>query len=384
MAAIIRVKRKRDEDPAEALILACKKRRDDEPKTDTSSSPEITEVLKFAGTIPSKDVSVSSKIRDAIRKEKLQREYKRHSTDIHNRTRQHVRARSGRNRYQVITSHRAILLDSLDDVDECNEEHTAVDTDKTRCVTGCTEVLAVSQAAASRNKVSAVGAEGCVSDVTELKSERVFCLYDVENVRSENGDISVQPALPTSDLGEVTCNDMPMIRERVQTTREPENAMAASHGADFVYDLYYTNREGFDFQALERILRIEACGEGDLQAELVDDVDEEVYEDDDDSNDEGNWRNDYPDEDPDFYENEEDDFLNDDGLNQDHMLMENGYSLEDYMASRCNLEDAEDLSSDDDEEEDGCVQGPTTQRSYDSYLRSVKRELGGSRDGCKT
>lgn len=112
-----------------------------------------------------------------------------------------------------------------------------------------------------------------------------------------------------------------MIHEHVQRTRRSGEATGASHGADFVYDLYYTNREGFDFRALERILRIEACGEGDLRPDLVDEDDEaEVYEDDDDSNDEGNWRNDYPDEDPNFYENEEDDFLYDDGkINKRYM-----------------------------------------------------------------
>jgi hypothetical protein len=35
-----------------------------------------------------------------------------------------------------------------------------------------------------------------------------------------------------------------------------------------------------------------------------DDELQEYYEDEDDSNDEGNWRNDYPDEDPFIYENE--------------------------------------------------------------------------------
>lgn len=138
---------------------------------------------------------MSSKIRDAIRKEKLQREYKRHSTDIPNKTRQHVRARSGRNRYQVITSHRAIHLDSLDDVDgEGSKQHTAVDSgEKTRCVTGCTDASAISPAAAATSeKDSAAGAESRSSDGAGLKSDKVFCLYDVENVHSENDDKSVQ------------------------------------------------------------------------------------------------------------------------------------------------------------------------------------------------
>ncbi len=70
----------------------------------------------------------------------------------------------------------------------------------------------------------------------------------------------------------------------------------------YVYDLYYFNNRDFDFRALENILAIEALKEeyiypSDEEAEY-----REVYEDEDDSNDEDNWRNDYPDEDPRYYD----------------------------------------------------------------------------------
>lgn len=72
----------------------------------------------------------------------------------------------------------------------------------------------------------------------------------------------------------------------------------------YVYDLYYTNGGNVDFKALENILYIEALhDELELHNDREEDCDE-VYDDDDDSNDESNWRNDYPDEDPRFFENE--------------------------------------------------------------------------------
>ncbi len=79
-----------------------------------------------------------------------------------------------------------------------------------------------------------------------------------------------------------------MVRQRVPT--------------QYVYDLYYMNNPDFDFRALEHVLAIEARDE----AELVPDEAEpdEYYEDEDDSNDEDNWRNDYPDEDPRFYDHD--------------------------------------------------------------------------------
>ena len=51
MASVIRVKRRRGEDPAEALLLSCKRLRQSE-----ESQPEskIESVLSFAGTISSK------------------------------------------------------------------------------------------------------------------------------------------------------------------------------------------------------------------------------------------------------------------------------------------------------------------------------------------
>ena len=98
----------------------------------------------------------------------------------------------------------------------------------------------------------------------------------------------------------ITCNSVAMIRERVK------NAIP-----EYVYDLYYMNNPDFDFQALENVLAIEARD----QVEYVSDIPdcEDVYDDEDDSNDEGNWRNDYPDEDPKFYENDDSDYMYDYG-----------------------------------------------------------------------
>ena len=54
-----------------------------------------------------------------------------------------------------------------------------------------------------------------------------------------------------------------------------------------------------DFRALESILAIEACADEYLHSYRDDGGMFNVDEDDSDSNDEDNWRNDYPDSDPD-------------------------------------------------------------------------------------
>ena len=48
MAAIVRIKRRRDQDPAESLLISCKRKKLDEAET-----PLIQNVFKFAGTVSS-------------------------------------------------------------------------------------------------------------------------------------------------------------------------------------------------------------------------------------------------------------------------------------------------------------------------------------------
>ena len=74
----------------------------------------------------------------------------------------------------------------------------------------------------------------------------------------------------------------------------------------YVYDLYYINNPEFDFGAMDRVSSIEAYHHDILSSDQEREGYEEIYDDEDDSNDEDNWRNDYPDEDPYFYENDYD------------------------------------------------------------------------------
>ena len=89
------------------------------------------------------------------------------------------------------------------------------------------------------------------------------------------------------------CNGVPLEKELI-----------SERGSDdqYVYDLYYTNSRDFDFRLLENVLTVEAFGR-DAVRNTDDDDDYGDYED-EDSNDEGNWRNDYPEEDPGFIDNQ--------------------------------------------------------------------------------
>ena len=101
----------------------------------------------------------------------------------------------------------------------------------------------------------------------------------------------------------------------MQRTRVEAPDVAHTLDSEYVYDLYYMNNYQFDFRMLENVLAIEAQHSEDLYFDYRDDAVCEVYDDDSDSNDEDNWRNDYPEEDPHFYENETAEYAYGDGKN---------------------------------------------------------------------
>jgi len=62
----------------------------------------------------------------------------------------------------------------------------------------------------------------------------------------------VLPKKPQSSGSVITCNDIPLVRETVQ---EPD---AVDDDDNFVYDVYHTNDDQFDFESLQHVLAIQA------------------------------------------------------------------------------------------------------------------------------
>ena len=83
---------------------------------------------------------------------------------------------------------------------------------------------------------------------------------------------------------------------------------------DYVYDLYYTNNRDLHLQLLENSLSLAMLDYHMPQLDdHVDDDGDDLYDDDDDENEESNWRNDYPDEDPRYFENDDVEYYYGDG-----------------------------------------------------------------------
>ncbi|OWF41835.1 probable RNA polymerase II nuclear localization protein SLC7A6OS [Mizuhopecten yessoensis] len=353
MATIVRVKRRRADEPVENIVVSCKRRKNDTEDSNLQSS------LKFAGTAKSRD-DVSKHIRDAIRKDKLQKEYKQHHVDVSDKTRQNHRQQVKAARFKVTSSFRAIALDNLDlpqDETDIENKENQEPTTSEEGAAGSSVVVNKAGSSASENQASS----------------SVFRLYDVEAAGGSRTPPTYESVVQQSQSSSgITCNAVPLVQERV-----PQST--ASQDEDYVYDLYFTNNRDFSFKLLENALTIEAFGSDFVHDYMPHREDEEVYEDEDDSNDEDNWRNDYPDEDPHIVDNQLDSdyFYSGDVVERQAFGDAGDAGLAEWMHTRCNIEDADELSSG---EEDSAYSGEplnpvSTSNSYQSYYRKVCREM---------
>ncbi|VEN45934.1 unnamed protein product [Callosobruchus maculatus] len=112
MAAIVRVKRRLNEKPLEALILNCKRRRVDE--YENSKTELASTILKFAGTIK-EDENVLSHIKkqNIADLEQLKDQFKKHQVSISEKLRTERQEKSKSNRYRIINCFRSGYADPV-------------------------------------------------------------------------------------------------------------------------------------------------------------------------------------------------------------------------------------------------------------------------------
>uniref|UniRef100_A0A8C3KJQ6 Probable RNA polymerase II nuclear localization protein SLC7A6OS n=1 Tax=Calidris pygmaea TaxID=425635 RepID=A0A8C3KJQ6_9CHAR len=270
-AAVLRVKRKRGgTEPAEALLLACKRPR-------TGGGPPVEKGLfTLVATVSSKNEPLQKYVQEVITREKAAQSL-RPSLGSTQRIVQELRSskqeKRKENRYRVVASHRP----------SCAQPATP-----------------------ARNGEPSIGGDRSDSEATEYSSQKEsgavdessdgcgrFQLFDIEQEEEVVEESSVTAANPQkTDPDVILCNAVEMIRERLNVSEDSKKEHREKE--EYVYDIYYmeTSAPGW----IENILSVQPYRE---EYELVDndDVAGEIYEDEDDENDENNWRNDYPDED---------------------------------------------------------------------------------------
>ncbi|NXS98613.1 S7A6O protein, partial [Jacana jacana] len=274
-AAVLRVKRKRGgTEPAEALLLACKRLR-----TECGDGGQAVEksLFKLVATVSSKNEPVQKYVQEVIAREKAAQSLQPSLGSIRRITqelRSATRERRKESRYRVIASHRP---DSAQTAVPVRSGQASIDGD--RSDSAATEDAGQKESGAMEKSLDCCGK---------------FQLFDIEQEEEVVEDSSVTAANPQlrPDPDVILCNAVEMIRERLNVS---EDGKKEQHEKDqYVYDIYCleTSAPGW----IENILSVQPYRE---EYELVheDDVAGEIHEDEDDENDENNWRNDYPDED---------------------------------------------------------------------------------------
>ncbi|NXS52827.1 S7A6O protein, partial [Brachypteracias leptosomus] len=261
--AVLRVKRKRGgTEPAEALLLACKRLRTEQGGVE----PVERSLFKLVATVPSKNEPIQKYVQEVITRDRAARRLRPPSGSTQ-RILQELRcsreAQRKESRYRVTASHRPACAQPL--------PTTAAGT-------------AGSGDASPGESRAAAKSSDCCGD---------FQLFDIEQEEEVGGDSSVAAANPQqkTDPDVILCNAVEMIRERLNVSEDGRKEHCEKED-EYVYDIYYMETSAW----IQNILSVQPYRE---EYELVDDdpVPGEIYEDEDDENDENNWRNDYPDED---------------------------------------------------------------------------------------
>lgn len=103
MSAVIRVKRRFDEDPLDALVLNCKRRKTNK---ECSSATDLSAILKFAGTTERQEDDVLQHIKCQT-KSKIEENFKGNSSSIKDKLRDEILFSSKTNRYKIVNLRRS-------------------------------------------------------------------------------------------------------------------------------------------------------------------------------------------------------------------------------------------------------------------------------------
>ncbi|XP_069691636.1 probable RNA polymerase II nuclear localization protein SLC7A6OS [Periplaneta americana] len=238
MAAVVRLKRSLDEEPLEALVLACKRKKLGDDRATEKAEIPFTTILQFAGTVKDQEEDVVSHITNVIKKDK-KKFGPRHTADITAKLRTELKEAAQENRFKVVNCFRDL---KESEILESEKKPTQSDEDRKEPLT--------------------------IVDVVSHK---------VDEKESSSQSTQSQVEVDTRD-----------------DESSPEKG--------YVYDLYYTNVAGSDgLVDLDNLLSVHPLRQADWTYYNPEDSSDMSQEDDDeeeeDSNDENNWRNDYPDSD---------------------------------------------------------------------------------------
>ncbi|CAJ1048470.1 probable RNA polymerase II nuclear localization protein SLC7A6OS [Xyrichtys novacula] len=238
---ILRVKRKRGTDPADALLLACKRIRPESSQSSAETVPEPNEaevensVFKLVATVATQDAPVQTQVRQALARPRTAhalRPSAGSSQRIVGDLRSTKWSTRREERYRILSSHRTGLSSPVEQQplqSDTPESMIEVGKEHQKCL-GLGEI-----------------------QVVDLIHEDV-----------EEQDKSLGKTV-SSDPEVILCNNTKMLRERLSVSGERLGEEHREQDADYVYDLYY--QETVTPGWIQDILSVRAYAD---EGELVD------------------------------------------------------------------------------------------------------------------
>jgi len=253
----------------------------------TSDTSTVERVFKFVGSVPQGDdvkrKDLLARIhKQSISHENLAKSHIQSQQTIQDRLRQQKKLLDQEARFKVISSNRENGTDSASKSD--SNTRLSEEVQRTDAAT-----------------------EEAIDDV-DLEVQRLLSVYDlVKDEESLSSDTKRQERLArkakqTEDTNAILCNSVKMIREKLTVSDGPRTEQIKSDKEGYVYDFYYPSDNYGRLGDIVEVLPFDS----DLVHETLEGDFGELYDDEDDSNDEGNWRNDYPDEDEQWSDSSQD------------------------------------------------------------------------------
>ena len=266
---VLRVKRRRSQSPAGALVihLSAKKKRENEdsisdPNSTTATDSPSKAVFKFAATLDKNDHGSIKDALDKVGHPKSDPKLLKRILDTKSKTSKSCESDSTKKRYKVISQARGIDLNKTDEATNDDE----LDDESDRLYKLVDLIKSDNNADSEKNK----------EDKNNL---------DMPNVSN-----------PTEKVDQITCNGVPLVKLAEE---------------EYVYDVYTMQSDAFSSTDSD-VDQSNIFSAQDFDATNIVDIsfldcrdmaedDEEAWRkvmdgDDSDSNDEDHWKNDYPDE----------------------------------------------------------------------------------------
>ncbi|KXJ28036.1 probable RNA polymerase II nuclear localization protein SLC7A6OS [Exaiptasia diaphana] len=274
---VLRVKRKRTDDAVEALVVShiipSKKAHLSSDDVNKPTNDNVTnEVFRLLGTCNERDDSRSKDllINVSKTKNKIRDDFKTNSKGIKEQTKKKQMKREAKRESHSDARFRIISKLRQDGSSDDVKSTETVDPKLQRTVSSDSS-----------------------TDSADDEVRRLFTVYDLVRDDLQDDKRTRDSAMEgkTEDTNTILCNSVKMIREKLAVSEVKKPDILEEN---YVYDYYYAPKSNREFGD---VLEITCFDDDDeFYLETADREFEATFEDDDDSNDENNWRNDYPDE----------------------------------------------------------------------------------------